>query len=167
MKLNIILIIPVLWGFYKGFKKGLIVELASILAIILGIYACAKFSDAVATFVGTEMHSHLSSLYLSVLADIILFIGILILVFMLAKGVQKLAEKMLLGLPNKIFGGIFGAFKWALLVSVLLYFFDILNTRAGIVGADILQQSWVYSHLVLLAPWVMPALVKSKAKLAI
>ncbi|HXP48524.1 MAG TPA: CvpA family protein [Bacteroidia bacterium] len=167
MKLNIILIIPLIWGFYKGFKKGLIVELASILAIILGVFICAKFSDVVASFLGTELHSHLSSLYLSIVADILLFIGILILVFFLAKGIQKIAEKLFLGIANRVFGGIFGAFKWALLVSVILYFFDILNTKAGIVGTEILQQSWVYTHLILIAPLVMPVLVKSKAKLVI
>jgi len=167
MKLNIILIIPLIWGFYKGFKKGFIVELASILAIILGIFVCAKFSDVVASFLGTKLHSDNSFFYLSIVADILLFIGILILVNFLAKGIQKLAEKLFLGLPNKILGGLFGAFKWALLVSVLLYFFDIFNAKIGIVNAETLQQSWVYSHLVLLAPLVMPALVKTKAKLAI
>ncbi|HWY99295.1 MAG TPA: CvpA family protein [Bacteroidia bacterium] len=167
MKLNIILIIPLVWGFYKGFKKGLIVELASILAIILGVFICAKFSDVVASFLGTKLHSNLSYFYLSIVADIIVFIGILILVNLLAKAIQKVAEKLFLGIANKLLGGLFGALKWALLISVLLYFFDILNAKTAIVSAEVLQQSWVYMHLVMIAPLIMPALVKSKAKLAI
>ncbi|MGP8214655.1 MAG: CvpA family protein [Bacteroidia bacterium] len=167
MKVDIFLILPIAWGFYKGFKKGLIVELASILAIILGVYACAKFSDMVASFLGAELHSHLSSFYLSIMADIILFIGILMLVFFLAKRIQKLAEALFLGIANRLLGGLFGAFKWALLLSVLLYFFDILNAKTAIVSTDLLEHSWVYNHLVLLAPMIMPALAKSKAKLLI
>jgi membrane protein required for colicin V production len=167
MKGNIILLIPLIWGFYRGFKKGLIVELASILAIILGIYACAKFSDVVANFLGTALHSDVSSLYISILADVLLFIGILIGVHFIAKAIQKLAETLLLGIPNRIFGGIFGALKWALLMSVLLYFFDILNTKADIIAEYKLQYSWMYNHLILIAPLVMPALIKTKARLLI
>lgn len=164
---NIILVIPIVWGFYKGFKKGLIVELASILAIILGVYACSKLSDVVANYLGSNLHTHLSSLYLSVISVAIVFIGILILVFFLAKRIQKLAEALFLGIANRILGGLFGAFKWAFLISVLLYLFDILNTKAGIVNAEQLQQSWMYTHLLLVAPFIMPTLLKSKAKLLI
>jgi membrane protein required for colicin V production len=167
MVTNIILAIPIVWGFYKGFKKGLIVELASILAIILGVYACSKFSDTVANFLGSNLHTHISSLYLTVISVAIVFIGILILVSFLAKRIQKLAEALFLGIANRILGGIFGAFKWALLISMLLYLFDILNAKASFVSGEVLQQSWVYTHLVLLAPWVMPTLLKSKAKLMI
>jgi len=167
MTANIILLIPLIWGFYKGFRKGLIVELASILAIILGIYACAKFSDVVAGFLGTKLHSSVSSVYLSVLADVLLFIGILILVFFIAKRIQKLAEALFLGIANRLLGGLFGALKWALVISFVLYFFDILNTKAGIVNDETLQHSVVYEHLIKLAPLIMPALAKSKAKLLI
>lgn len=165
MTLNIILIIPLAWGFYKGLRKGLIVELASILAIILGVFACSKFSDMVADFLGEHIHSHISSLYLSICAVILVFIGVVILVFFIAKRIQKLAEALFLGIANRIFGALFGLFKWALLVSFVLYFFDILNQKAGIVSASTLERSIVYEHLIKLAPLVMPTLLKSKAKL--
>jgi len=167
MTANIILLIPILWGAYHGVRKGLIVELASILAIILGIYGCAKFSDVVASFLGTELHSNMSSVYISIIADVVVFLGIVILVFFLAKRIEKVAQALLLGWANRLLGGIFGAFKWALMISVVLYFFDVLNARAGLVSAETLQHSVVYTHLVKLAPLVMPALIKSKSKLLI
>jgi membrane protein required for colicin V production len=167
MKLDVILLIPLAWGFYNGLRKGIIVELASILAIILGVYACSKFSDVVAGFLGTHIHSHVSSVYLSVCATVLVFIGVVILVFFLAKRIQKLAEKLLLGVANRILGALFGTLKWALLLSFVLYFFDILNQKAGIVSQASLQQSWVYTHLITLAPLVMPTLLKSKAMLMI
>jgi membrane protein required for colicin V production len=167
MTLDIVLLIPLLWGAFKGFRKGLIVELASILAIILGAWACSKFSDIVADFLGSHIHSHISSLYLSICAVIIVFIGVVIGVFLIAKSIQKLAETIMLGWANRLFGALFGLFKWALLVSFILYFFDILNQKADIVSQATLEHSVVYSHLVKLAPLVMPTLIKSKAKLLI
>jgi len=164
---DIVLLIPLLWGLYRGLRKGIIVELASILAIILGVYACSKFSDMVADFLGTHIHSHVSSLYLSIGSVIIVFLGVVILVFFIAKRIKKLAEALFLGIADKILGALFGMFKWALLLSFILYFFDILNQKAGIVSSTSLEHSWVYMQLIKLAPLVMPTLLKSKARLLI
>lgn len=163
MTVNIVLLVPILWGIFKGFRKGLIVELASILAIILGVFACSKFSDVVADLL--KAHSHISALYLSVISVIIVFLGVVILVFFLAKRIQKLAEAIMLGAANRILGAIFGGLKWALLVSFILYFFDILNQRADIVSQTTLHEAIVYNNLIKLAPLVMPTLIKSKSKL--
>ena len=43
--LDYILFIPLLYGFYRGFTKGLIIELASLLALTLGIYGALHFSS--------------------------------------------------------------------------------------------------------------------------
>ena len=40
-----ILLIPLLYGLYRGFTKGLIIELASLLALTLGIYGALHFSS--------------------------------------------------------------------------------------------------------------------------
>lgn len=164
---NIILAAPLIWGAYKGMRKGLIVELASVLAIILGVYACSRFSDLIADFMGAHFHNRISALYLSVGSVIIVFLAVLVLVFFIAKGIEKLAKTLLLGTVNRILGALFGLFKWALLVSVLLYFFDILNQKVGLVQPTTLNQCWMYVHLLPLAPAVMPALLKSKARLLI
>ena len=42
--IDIILILPIIWFAYAGFKRGLIIELASLVALILGIYAALYFS---------------------------------------------------------------------------------------------------------------------------
>ena len=42
--LDIVLAIPLLWFMYKGFRNGLIIELASLAALILGIYVALHFS---------------------------------------------------------------------------------------------------------------------------
>ena len=38
----------ILFGAFKGFRKGVIVELASLLALVLGIYGAIQFSGFVA-----------------------------------------------------------------------------------------------------------------------
>ena len=43
--LDIILAIPLLWGLYKGVSKGIVKELAALLALIAGIYGAVHFAD--------------------------------------------------------------------------------------------------------------------------
>jgi membrane protein required for colicin V production len=45
--LDIILAIPLLWGLYKGVSKGIIKELASLVALIVGIYGAVHFADSI------------------------------------------------------------------------------------------------------------------------
>ena len=47
---DIIIIIPLLWGAFKGFKKGLIIELASLIALFLGVWGAIKFSSVVGNY---------------------------------------------------------------------------------------------------------------------
>ena len=45
--LDIILSIPLLWGLYKGITRGIIKELASLLALVLGTYGAIHFSEQI------------------------------------------------------------------------------------------------------------------------
>ena len=46
--LDYIVLIPLGWFAFQGFRKGLIYELTSILALVLGVWASYRFSDTVA-----------------------------------------------------------------------------------------------------------------------
>ena len=46
--LDYIVLIPLCWFAFMGFKRGLIYELTSILALVLGVWASYRFSDTVA-----------------------------------------------------------------------------------------------------------------------
>ena len=41
---DIIFVIPLLWGAYKGFSKGFVLEIASFVALGLGVWGGLKFS---------------------------------------------------------------------------------------------------------------------------
>jgi membrane protein required for colicin V production len=43
--LDLFLVLPLIYGAWRGFKKGLIIEIFTLLAIIVGIYVSVHFSD--------------------------------------------------------------------------------------------------------------------------
>ena len=42
--IDIILLLPLLYGAYRGFSRGLIIEVATLLGLLLGVYIAIKFS---------------------------------------------------------------------------------------------------------------------------
>ena len=52
--LDILILLPVLYGAYKGFKHGFVIELFTLLAILVGIYVGIHFSDYTANWLKTS-----------------------------------------------------------------------------------------------------------------
>ena len=107
---DIIIIIPLLWGGYKGFKKGLIIEVASIVALLLGVWGGIKFSSISANYLG-DMFS-ISEKLMPLISFALTFILIVIAVFAVAKLIQKVVKVVALSTVNKVAGAAFGILKF-------------------------------------------------------
>lgn len=160
--MDIVLCIPLLWGLYKGFTKGFIVELASLVAFGLGIWGAYHFSTYTAGLLKDKLHVH--SPYLPILSFSITTLVIVIVIFLLAKLIQKFAEGMALGPLNKIAGALFSALKFALLMSVLLFVLDTVERKIPLVSLKTKEDSLLYKPIASLAPFLLPKLTELKVK---
>jgi len=104
---DIIIILPVIWGIYKGFTKGLIVEIASLTALALGIWGATKFYNYTAGIIEQNVRNFQQ--YLPIISYTITFLIIVIAINILAKILDKLIKIIALGLINRILGSIFAA----------------------------------------------------------
>ena len=148
--LDFILFVPVALGFIFGLFKGLVKELASLAAIVLGIYGARLFAPFVSDFL--IHHLHFSPKTGLPLAYLILFILIAIALLWTAKMLDKIFDSLALGGLNKIFGGLFGGLKYALIVSVLLNVFNALDARFTLIKSKTKAESVCYKPLMNLAP---------------
>ncbi len=157
---DIILIVPLLWGLYKGFTKGLIIEAASIIALGLAIWGGIKFSD----FLTGYIHEHLSwnTKYLPIVSFAIIFLGVLILVYAIAKLVERLAKAVALGFINKLAGGIFGMLKFGLILSVIIFVLNAIEKNIQLIPSEVKQKSLLYEPVGKIAPVIIPGLKGSK-----
>ena len=69
--IDIIILVPFAWFAYTGFKKGLVIGVASLAALILGIYAALYFSGIVAGFMTDNLN--IKTDYLPIISFIITF----------------------------------------------------------------------------------------------
>lgn len=162
---DIILLIPLLWGIYRGGRKGIIRELASIVAIFALVYCSFKFSGWVSSFLIKHFPKAISPALISSVSFIIIFIAVFIGVYFLSKQVEKLTKALHIGFINHFLGAIFGLLKWALIVSLLIYSINKVQGKLGVVPVKF-DQTWTYRQLQAFAPNVMPGLIKEGKTLA-
>jgi membrane protein required for colicin V production len=148
--LGIILIIAAI----QGFRKGFIVELASLAALVLGIWGAIKFSDWTAGFITrtTSFHSD----HLSTIAFVITFIIIVILIHILGKVLDNAVKAVALGFLNRLAGIIFGVLKTAVILSIFLLLFDGIDENVHILPSQQKTDSKIYSPMKQLVPTLFP-----------
>ncbi len=154
------LCIPLIWGFYKGFTKGLIIEAASLIAFSFGVWGGIHFSDFVAAKI--KQWFHWQSPYLPVVSFAVTFLGIIITIFFIAKLIQKMVSGMALGGINKILGAVFGALKFAMVMSVIIFVIDAIEKSYPLITFKTKQESVLYHPIGKIAPTLIPALRNSK-----
>jgi len=147
--LDIIFAVPLIWFAYKGFTKGLIIELASLVALLVGLYGAIHFSHITASYI--QKHINAGD-YIEIIAFVVTFIGIVIAVRFVAKAIEKVANFAALGIINKLAGGVFGFLKAAVIVSFLLFIINKTDKYFTIIPKDVKQESKIYRHIVDLAP---------------
>lgn len=154
--IDIILCIPLIWGFYRGFKRGFIIEVASLFAFWIGIYAGVKFSNFLTAHLKTLFGW--TSPYLPLVSFAFLFLGVLIIVYLLAKLIEGFANAIALGIINKLLGAVAGVLKFALIMSILLFLLDSVERRIQFVPIKTKKESLLYQPVAKVAPFVLPRL---------
>lgn len=158
--LDLFLFIPLAYGAYKGFKSGLIVEIATFASLFLGYYIAIKFSDYTSIWLTDEYGMEPSSL-LPIIAFVLTFIVIAGGVYMLGKAIKMVTSKTLLS-PIDKFGGMgVGLIKYLYLVGMVLVFFETMNERKQLASDETLQKSILYQPILKTTIYTVPALQES------
>jgi len=158
--LDIILIVPVAWLAYKGFKKGLIIEIFSLLALLAGIYGGIHFSDFT-TGILTEDFKFTSE-FMPVISFGMTFILIVVLVYYVGKLLEKVIKMMALSIVNKISGSLFGILKAFLLLSLLLVLVDAIDHRTHFLPEYQVNNSLMYKPIKGLCAQIFPMIEDSE-----
>lgn len=151
---DIIIAALLLFGFIRGIFKGLFVEIASLVALIGGVYGAIHFSFYASEYLKKQLDwdEH----YISLTAFALTFIAIVIIVSLAGKLLTKIADLAALGILNKILGGIFGLLKIAFILSVILSFFIKMNDTIPFVSKQQLKESILILPIKNVAPLIFP-----------
>lgn len=153
----------ILFGAFKGFRKGVIVELASLLALVLGIYGAIQFSG----FVADQLVIYIDwdKRYVDLAAFGLTSVAIILGVSLLGKILTSLAKLVMLNGINRMLGLLFGGMKLAVFSGVILIFLMKANALFGFIPTEIIEQSLLCDSLLGLGEWIFDYVPEGKAQI--
>lgn len=135
--LDLILIFPLIWAGFRGFKNGLITEVVSIAALVGGIYLALHYTDNIAQYI----HNDAAQL----IACALIFGGVLLggyLGGLLAKKITAIPD-----LLDKILGIVLGVAKVLVLCSLLLIGLKAIDVKNVILTDKVTENSLLYPYM--------------------
>jgi len=149
---DVIIAIGLAFGFFKGFSKGFIVEIASLLALFLGLFGALKFSPLVVHLI--EGHFDWNPAGIQASAYFLVFIIIVFGISLLAKALTKVISLAALGLFNRFLGALFGVIKWGIFLYVAFFFIGKLNNWITLVDPKYFEGSLLYEPILKLGEFL-------------
>ena len=151
---DIIIAALLILGFVRGLNRGLFVEVASLAALIAGIFGAIHFSNFVGNFLDDRVSWEEN--YITIVSFAITFAIIVIIIASIGKVLTKIADFASLGLLNKLLGGVFGALKIGLVLSIILLVLNKLNNTIPFVSEEQQENAILYEPVKDLAPTLFP-----------
>lgn len=161
--LDIILLGVIGLGLVRGFMKGFFVEIASVIALIAGVYGAIHFSNYAETFI--DENSQWDEKTINIIAFAVTFLIIVLAIALAGKALTKLADFAALGIVNKLLGALFGAIKLTLILSVVLNIYDITNRAIPMTDEKSIEDSALYTPVKSLVPMMFPIILEKKKEL--
>lgn len=135
---------------WSGYKKGFIIEAATLVALILGLYFAIYFSDIAASLLNENFI--IEPKYIGAISFVITFIAVVFGVIAIGKMLEKIINVLLLGFVNKIAGSLFGILKGALFISILIFAFSYFGMENSVSSKESRQKSLFYAPVKSIAP---------------
>ncbi|MET0392808.1 MAG: CvpA family protein [Chitinophagaceae bacterium] len=142
--LDIIFLVILVLAVIKGFQRGLILGVFSLLAIIIGLAAAIRLSAAVAHRIGSAVN--VSDRWLPVISFIIVFLIVLLLIRWGARLLQKTVEMATLGWANRLGGIVLYAVVFTIVYSILLFY----AVQLHLIKPETIERSATYAFV---QPW--------------
>jgi membrane protein required for colicin V production len=140
--LDIILILPLIYGAWKGFQKGFVMELFTILALVVGLYAAFNFSDQFSKYMEFAKVDHS---YMPALSFLVLFLAVGAMVYFGGKALEQVLKIAQLSTINKVVGASLGLLKWLYVSACVLMFFVSLDKNEKVIKKTNKENSFMYA----------------------
>lgn len=134
----------VILAIIKGYQKGLIIAIFSIIAFIIGLAAALKLSAAVAEYLKNSIS--VSAKWMPFIAFALVFFAVIVLVRLGAKLIEKSFQAVMLGWLNRIGGIVLYVALYTIILSIFIFYAEKLQ----LLQATTIESSQTYPFI---QPW--------------
>jgi membrane protein required for colicin V production len=138
-KIDIFIAIILAIGGILGYKRGFLMELFFLVAIVLGVLVGFKLMGVGVSYLHKEFSG--GKTFLPYLSFLIIFILVVIVVVLIGRSIKNSLDKTFLGKMDSIAGAVLGVTKYAFCISVMIW----LSTSLRYVPPENWTKgSWLY-----------------------
>lgn len=157
--IDVLIIVPLIYAGYKGFKHGFVIEVFTLLALFVGLYAGIHFSDFLAAFLKKSFGW--DSEYLPIISFTLIFLAVGAMVFFAGKTIEQLIRVVNLTPLNKFFGVFFGVMKMLYIVSVVLVIAESYDEKGDFFSDEKKDSSLLYHPVIKVSTTTIPGMDES------
>jgi membrane protein required for colicin V production len=158
--IDLIILIPLIYGAWKGFKKGFIMELFTILALLVGLYAAFHFSDKITEMIVGKTHEKPG--YLPAISFLLLFLAVGAMVYFGGKALEQVLKIAQLSFLNKGIGALIGILKWGYLIGCVFVFIQSIDTNERFITKNNKENAILYPAVTGLVSITIPGVTKTR-----
>jgi membrane protein required for colicin V production len=152
--LDFLLIIIVVISAIAGYNKGFIRQLASLAALVLGVFLAVKIGSIVYPFINKHFFSSVN--VSKVVAFALIFIVVSIGIHLFGKFLEKTFEEVELGHLNKLTGMVFSVAKSVFIISILMVLVRFSVIHLNWPKQVDIEKSYFYKPCESVAPAIFP-----------
>ena len=152
--LDIFVLVPLAYAAWRGFKKGFIMAVATLVALVAGLYAGFHGSEVIAD----KLHASFdwSASTVQIASFLLAFLAMVIAIHLLAKLIEKAVNLAALSPVNKIAGLVFSLLKVGLILSMVFYTLDGLFGRRDWLPDGAADGTVIFPVLEDAVTWLVP-----------
>ncbi len=136
--LDIVIAIPLVIFIWKGWHKGLVFEVANLPGLIVGIYCAVHFSCKVAGWLNMDSDTPV------LLSFFVTFLLVIFASHLLGKCIEKFLKLVKVGFLNNLLGGLIGMLECVCILSVLIYYIEIIDKHEIVLTHQAKVESKLY-----------------------
>ena len=143
--LDIIILICLVPSIVQGLRKGFISQAISIVSILAGVWASARFTTVVCEILNQYIPA--SEQVLKVIAFALIMIVVFLILGLVGKLLEKIFSLVLLGWINKLLGVVFSVFKCLLILGFVAVAYDSLSSSFDLAKPGFMSGSVLYPYV--------------------
>ena len=154
--LDIVIIICIIIGIVNGLRKGIVKQVISLVALIAAILLSGTVAKQISLWLQPHINDGNTSNVQNTIYYILAFILIVSIFSLLAHLVDKIINFTPIGVLNRMFGALFGAFFWVLCLSMVLNVLAVFDTQSWLISQPAKENSIYYERVKMTFPTVFP-----------
>ena len=155
--IDIVLLILFIPGITRGFYRGVVLQLVSLLAVVVGCIVASRFANGLSEL-ALHQFTEVDPKLMYVICFALLFLLSAIVMSVLGRLFTKLIHFASLGWLNRVLGAVFSIFISAFVLGLLISLFEGLNSSWQIADPETFKDLRVWPFLRDFACGILPTL---------